>query len=83
MPGATVRKPSGGRQKPEEQMIGPAYKHTVAVWGRLQNIIVYQKSKTVWVATGKYMGEDHELQGPTANTAAKRWQEWATYKGNG
>jgi hypothetical protein len=64
-------------------MIGPAYERTVAVWGRLQNIIDYQKSKTVWVATGKYMGEDHESQGPTANTAAKRCQERATYKENG
>jgi hypothetical protein len=63
-------------------MIGPAYERSVAVRGRLQNIIVYQKSKAVWVATGKYKGEDHQSEGPTANTAAKRWQEWATYKGN-
>jgi len=61
----------------------PRSRRTVAVSGRLQNIIVYQKSKTVWVATGKYMGEDHQSQGPTANTAVKRWQEWATYKENG
>jgi hypothetical protein len=27
-------------------MISPAYERTVAVWGRLQNIIVYQKSKS-------------------------------------
>ena len=47
-------------------MIGPANERTVAVWGRLQNIIVYQKSKTVWVATGKYMGEDHQAQGSNA-----------------
>ncbi len=80
MPAATGRKPSGGRQK---QMIGPAYEHTVAVWGRLQNIIIYQKSKTVWVATGKYMEEDHQSEGPTASSAAKRWQQWATNKGNG
>jgi len=64
-------------------MIGPAYERIVAVRGRLQDIIVYQKSKTVWVATGKYMGENHQLQGSTANTAVKRWQQWATYKGNG
>jgi hypothetical protein len=70
-------------QKTEEQVIGPEYERSVAVWGRLQNIIVYQKSKTVWVATGKYMGEDHQSQGSAANTAAKRWQQWATYKGNG
>ena len=59
-------------------MIGPANERAVAVWGRLQNIIVYQKSKTVWVATGKYMGEDHQAQGSNANAAAKRWQQWAT-----
>jgi len=64
-------------------MIGPVYERTVAAWGRLQNIIVYQKSKAVWVASGKYMEEDHQSEGPTANAAAKRWQEWATYKANG
>ena len=64
-------------------MIGPADERAVSVWGRLQNIIVSQKSKTVWVATGKYMGEDHQSQGPTADTAAKRWQQWATYKAKG
>ena len=64
-------------------MIGRVNERTVAVLGRLQNIMVHQKSKTVWVATGKYMGEDHQSLGPTANTAAKRWQQWATYKSNG
>ena len=43
-----LSKPSGGRQK---QMIGPVYERGVAVGGRLQNIIVYQKTKAVWVAT--------------------------------
>ncbi len=64
-------------------MIGSANERTVAVWGRLQNIIVYQKSKTVWVATGKSRGEDHQAQGSNANTAAKRWQQWVTYKAKG
>jgi hypothetical protein len=64
-------------------MIGRVYERSVAVWGRLQNIIVYQKSKTVWVAAGKYMGEDHQAQGPNANTAAQGWQQWATYKAKG
>jgi len=75
-----LSKPSGGRQK---QMSGPAYERGVAVGGRLQNIIVYQKTKAVWVATGKYMDDDHQAEGQTANAAAKRWQQWATYKGNG
>jgi hypothetical protein len=57
-------------QKTEEQAIGPAYERSVAVCGRLQNIIVYQKSKTVWVA-GKYMGENHQSQGSTANALAE------------
>ena len=64
-------------------MISPVYERSVAVRGRLLKISVYQKSTTVWVATGKYMEEDHQSEGPTANSAAKRWQQWATYKGNG
>ncbi len=64
-------------------MIGPAYERTVAVCGRLQTVTIYQKSKTVWVATGKYMGKDHQAQGSNANTAAKRWQQWVTYKAKG
>jgi hypothetical protein len=56
------------RQKPEKQMIGPAYERTVAVCGRLQTITVYQKSKNVWVATGKYMGEDHQYRCETLAT---------------
>ncbi len=75
--------PTKSDKETEEQMIGPVYERNVAVWGRLQKISVYQKSKTVWVAAGKYMGEDHQSEGPTANTAAKRWQQWATYKAKG
>ena len=64
-------------------MIGPVYERSVAVRGRLLKISVYQKSKTVWVATGKYMEEDHQSEGPTANVTAKRWQQWATHKTKG
>ena len=64
-------------------MIGVAYERTVPVWSKLQTITVYQKSKSVWVAVGEYMGEYHQSQDRTASTAAKRWQEWATYKGYG
>jgi hypothetical protein len=32
-------------------------KQTVRVWEQLQEITVYQKSKSVWVAVGDYKGE--------------------------
>jgi len=54
----------------------------VNVWGKRYTITVYQKSKTVWFAVGEYMDETISVQGRTASTAAKRWAEWARYKGN-
>jgi len=57
--------------------------HTVMVWGRPCTVSVYRKSKTVWVATGAYMGESITVQDRSEGTALKRWREAATYKGNG
>ncbi len=36
--------------------LDPAYEALHRTESDAQNIVVYQKSKTVWVATGKYMG---------------------------
>jgi hypothetical protein len=55
----------------------------VKVWGDPYTGEVYQKSKSVWIATGEYMGEVHSTQGRSATSAAATWQEWARYKGNG
>jgi hypothetical protein len=54
----------------------------VEVWGKSHSISVYQKSKSVWIAVGDYMGERLEAQGRSESTAANRWREAARYKGN-
>jgi hypothetical protein len=57
--------------------------HSVTVWGKRCPVSVYQKSKSVWIADGDYMGESISVQDRSAGTALKRWKEAATYKGNG
>ena len=57
-------------------MTGQAYKRTVHVWAIPHVITVHQKSGTVWVAVGDYMGERIEIEGSSANVAAK-WVEAA------
>lgn len=54
----------------------------VRVWGELHKITVYHKSKSVWVAVGDYMGEQIEVEGSSASSAAKLWMETARYRGN-
>ena len=54
----------------------------VMVWGKPIEVSVHQKSKSVWVASGSYMGEYKQTTDRSANTAAARWREWAQYKGN-
>ena len=48
-------------------------KQTVRVWDKLQEITVYQKSKSVWVAVGGYKGERIETKASSATAAAKLW----------
>lgn len=52
---------------------------TVTVWGTKVEITVYQKSKTVWIATGEYLGKHHEVKRSTRGAAAKAWAEAARY----
>lgn len=59
------------------------YTQTVKVWGQSYEVSVHQQSKSVWTATGEYMGESHSTKDATAGAAIKRWTEWAAYKGNG
>ncbi len=56
--------------------------HTVYVWEKPQVISVYQKSKTVWIAAGEYMGKPIEVKGRSKSSAIKRWLEAARFKGN-
>jgi hypothetical protein len=52
---------------------------TVHVWAIPHVITVYQKSGTVWVAVGDYKGERIEIEGSSADVAAK-WVEAARFK---
>ena len=58
-------------------------KHTVLVWDKPHEISVDQKSKSVWIAVGEYMGERLETKGSSESSALKHWREAATYKENG
>lgn len=56
-------------------------KIVVNVWDKRYEVSYYQKSKSVWIATGEYMGVSHSTKDATKGAAIKRWQEWARYKG--
>jgi hypothetical protein len=53
----------------------------VRVWGETVKIEVYQKSKTVWIAYGDYMGQALEVKRPTRGAAMKGWVSAATSRG--
>lgn len=55
---------------------------TVKVWDQDVKISVYQKSRTVWIAVGKYLGDRIEVNGRSANSAVVLWVNAARYKGN-
>lgn len=54
---------------------------TVKVWDKLCEISVHQKSKSVWIARGEYMGKSIETKGTSASSAASHWQAAAKYMG--
>ena len=60
----------------DSEMTRQSYKRTVHVWAIPHVITVHQKSGTVWVAVGDYMGERIEIEGSSANVPAK-WVEAA------
>jgi hypothetical protein len=55
---------------------------TVHVWAIPHVITVYQKSGTMWVAVGNYRGERIEVEGSSADVAAKYWGDAARLKDN-
>ena len=55
--------------------------HTVQVWSEPQQVTVYQKSKSVWIAVGTYMGKRLEVKGRSESQALGSWREAARYKG--
>lgn len=56
--------------------------HRVNVWDKPHEITVYQKSKSVWIAVGEYMGKRVEVKGRTQSQAISAWREAARYRGN-
>jgi hypothetical protein len=59
----------------------PGREHNVTVWGETFTVTVYQKSKSVWIAVGTYLGERIETKDASAGSALKRWTEAARYNG--
>lgn len=57
-------------------------KHIVRVWDKQLEITVVQKSKSVWIAVGTYMGKRVEAQGRSEGSAMANWREAARYRGN-
>jgi hypothetical protein len=57
-------------------------KHTVLVWDKPQEVSVHQKSKTVWIASGEYMGQAIVETGPSETAAVMHWRKTAEYRGN-
>jgi hypothetical protein len=56
--------------------------HQIDVWGKAVEVTVTQRSKSVWIAVGEYLGERIETKDSSKGSALKRWQEAARYKGN-
>lgn len=56
--------------------------HKVQVWSRQYDVAVYQRSKTVWIASGNYEGQQIETKGRTETQALAAWREAARYRGN-
>lgn len=63
-------------------MIGAEREHKVTIWSQSHTVSAYQKSKSVWVAIGDYMGERIETKGSSVNSALTAWKNTATYRGN-
>ncbi len=53
----------------------------VNVWGKPVEVSVYQKSKSVWIAVGTYMGGHLEVKGSSRTSALSHWRKAAEYKG--
>jgi hypothetical protein len=59
-------------------------KRFVKVWDGEDpcEITVVQKSNSVWIAVGTYMGKEVRVEGRTANNASAKWRDTAHYRSN-
>jgi hypothetical protein len=58
----------------------PFFTRSVQVSGRPVEIMVYQKSKSVWIAYGKHLGKTYEAQRRTEIQAANAWARAVAYQ---
>lgn len=56
-------------------------KHTVKVRNEDVEVHVFQKSKTVWIASGTYMDQHIEVSRRSWTAALAAWREAARYRG--
>lgn len=56
-------------------------KKTVKVWNDEVEVSINQTSKSVWVASGTYMGRLIQVKDRNANSAVALWQDAARYRG--
>ncbi len=56
---------------------GGAKKYIVDIWGQPEEVFVYQRSKTVFIASGFYMGKSIEKKAPSEKAAKLAWQRAA------
>ena len=54
----------------------------VRVWDTTVEVTVQQRSPSVWVGSGEYLGKSYQGKGRTANAAAASVQERARYANN-
>jgi hypothetical protein len=55
---------------------------TVHVYDEAHVITVHQRSPSVWIAVGDYMGKRIEGKGSSASSAASAWADAARFMGN-
>lgn len=56
--------------------------YKVRIWETDVEVSVYQRSKSVWVASCTYLGKSYEAQGRTATQAVGAVREKARYATN-
>jgi hypothetical protein len=55
--------------------------HNIKVESKTYIVAIRRKSKTVWIATGNYMGQAIEARGRNENLAASAWRLASRYRG--
>jgi hypothetical protein len=64
-------------------MLSQSYQETVKMEDQWIEITVSQRWRTVWVASGDYLGKHYETQLHATRTSAIRaWQKMARYHGH-